>query len=346
MDNFAYELLDKFDNTNNKELSQDMILNIYLTLLSLSNYEYKPEFYLIEAEKIENFLRKVNNLKVKIQLGRKQNEIDNLLNEIKELYEKNIDLIKIYNKEKVDVLESVDSKEPARITEVIDKLTKEKLRVDNNREKYDEIRKIICDNINLHNYYIEDNTLFISIPDNPNFSISLSEFKHIFNYLLEIDNYKQPFLNNKANRMHTILTASLIKTLINKEISDNNLLIPLALTYITSKNRCFCEEIDASKFKINNIKITDLYNLATLHNKVDPNKCSKWQKIVIPNSYLYDRLCNIVLKGMYYFTDDSFVMEDIKDNTNDFKISISIDDILEFLKANLNSLIKKPVYHK
>ena len=343
--NYINELLDMFNN-NSSNLSQETIINIYLTLITLSNCQYNESFYITEAEKIENFLRKVNNLKVKIQLGRKITEIDALLAEIKELYNTESDLISRYNKENIDIFTSLDTKEPIEITKVVDNLTKEKLRIQNNKEKYDELRNIIFNNIFKDNYYINDNKIYIELSDNPDFNIELSEFYEIFSYLLNIDNYKQPFIDNKANRLHTIMIANLIKALVNKEINDKSLIIPISLTYITSKNKEITNEFDASKFKIDNIKITDLYNLANIDNKTNPNMCSRWQKIIIPNEYLYMRIRNNSLKGMYYLNDDYFITEDIKDNSSDFKISINKSDMYELLINILNNLKNETVYAK
>ena len=94
--------------------------------------------------------------------------------------------------------------------------------------------------------------------------------------------------------------------------------------------------IDGSKFKIDNIRITDLYKLAAMENKSNPDKCTRWQKIIIPNDFLYEKVREIVLSGMYYMIDNMVVLEVIKGRTSDFKISISIDEMSIFLKNIMN----------
>ena len=76
---------------NNDEVDNNRLtFDIYLTLLALNNKQYQNSHYNIEINVLDDFLRKVNNLKVKIQLKRKDNEIDELLTNIKTIYEQNI----------------------------------------------------------------------------------------------------------------------------------------------------------------------------------------------------------------------------------------------------------------
>ena len=72
--NLSYNdyLLNLTNNTNIDELSNELKLNIYLTLIALSNYYYSEEKYQKNMDILEDFLRKTNNLKVKIQLKRKE----------------------------------------------------------------------------------------------------------------------------------------------------------------------------------------------------------------------------------------------------------------------------------
>mgnify|MGYP004675126079 CR=1 FL=1 len=78
---FLLDILNSQENLYDDTLETPLKLNIYLALLSLNNNNYKDEYFITEHEIIDNFLRKVNNLKVKIQLKRKEIEIDNLIKE-------------------------------------------------------------------------------------------------------------------------------------------------------------------------------------------------------------------------------------------------------------------------
>ena len=92
-------LLNILDNyTNIDDINNQLKMNIYITLISLSNGFYNEENEQKKIDLIEDFSRKVNNLKVKIQLKRKEEEIDKLLDDIKVIYEENKELIEKYNK--------------------------------------------------------------------------------------------------------------------------------------------------------------------------------------------------------------------------------------------------------
>jgi len=41
----------------------------------------------------------------------------------------------------------------------------------------------------------------------------------------------------------------------------------------------------------------------------------------------------MIKKGMYYFKEDTFILENIEDKTSDFRVSIKIDKIKELLKS-------------
>jgi len=60
-----------------------ILINLYITLLSLNDNKYTLLNIIEEGREIKLLLTKLNNLKVKIQLKRKQKEIDNLANDIK-----------------------------------------------------------------------------------------------------------------------------------------------------------------------------------------------------------------------------------------------------------------------
>ena len=90
-------LLKLLDNKEVKEYPEDFIINFYCTLLSLNNNTYNPNNLLNEINLTEDFLRKINNLKIKIQLHRKEEEIDKFLDNIKTIYDSNSTIINKYN---------------------------------------------------------------------------------------------------------------------------------------------------------------------------------------------------------------------------------------------------------
>lgn len=330
--NFLLQLIDNKQSEN--LFSNDLKLNLYLTLLSLSNSTYNESIYLDEISTIEDFLRKTNNLKVKIQLKRKEEEIEKLLNEIKEIYENNSEIISKYNKESLLVIDTINTKDPKKITELIDKLTKEKMQKVERKKYYDDSRIMIQKNIFTSSYYIENDILYINTKNDKLISLPIIEFYEIFDYLLNIDNYPQIFPSNTSNRFHTILIANIIEVIkSNNKITDE--IIPVILTHLLFKENPNYLEVDMSKFNIDNIKITDLYRIAKNNQTNDNHKTAKWKKVLIPNEYLYQRIRELTEKGMYYFSDNKFILENVENNTSDFKISISIENMKLFLRENL-----------
>ena len=109
------------------------------------------------------------------------------------------------------------------------------------------------------------------------------------------------------------------------------------MTYLILEDAKNLNNIDMSNFKINNIKITDLYSFA--NNKEEQDNHAKWNKIVIPNDYLYDKFNELLQRGMYYYNEDVFTIESIDNKVSDFKISIAIDKILDFLKNILSEVL-------
>ena len=315
-------------NDNQKEIvfTDKLLVNTYFTLLSLNNNHYNEETYNHELETIEDFLRKINNLKVKIQLKRKEEEISTLHSEIIEIYNNKKELIDNYNINKLDILKLLDTLEPSTITTVIDSLTKEKMLRDNHKEYYQKIRESI--NNNLTNEYIIENNI-ISFPKE-NISVSIDEFYLIFNYLLNIDNYPKKYSNKKINDLYLNLVNNLIDIINKKELPSIDNLIPIAITYILTKNINY-QSINTSNFNILNIKITDLYSFAKNENNLNT---AKWKNISIPNEYLYNKIKEISKKGMYYFEENNFIIN----NASDFKISISINNLKVFLIEILNTI--------
>lgn len=322
-------------------------INIYKTLLNLNNHNYRETYYEEELATIENYLRKLNNLKVKIQLKRKTQEIDALHDEILTLHDEFKTIISKYNINNLDDISIINSKDDKELTKLIDSETKEKMRRMNNKSYYDELRDKLINLLPVSSYQITDDVLSLT-SNEETFNVSLKEFYEVFEYLLNIDTYPQSLVNNKANRNHTIMSANIIKFLLSKEKIDepDKIFIPIVLTNLMTLDISNNEDIDTSKFKIDNIKISDLYSLADQNKTLNLEKTAKWRKINIPNEYLYKRIKEIVLKGTYYFDNDIFILENIDNNTSDFKISIPINDMKSFLQENITNLENKVTISK
>ena len=330
VDNSSYnEYLKNLISNNElkKEYQTNLKIDLYMTLLSLNNSNYNELIYTKEISIIEDFLRKINNLKVKIQLKRKDNEIDELLNKIIDIYNNNIKIISKYNKDNLDIINIIKTKDTKEITSILDKLTKHKIQIISNKDYYDKIRKDINNNIFNNKYIINNNIITID-----NTIITLDEFYEIFSYLLDINNYKNIYTKEEENILHNELITNIID-IINNEKEITKEIIPIILSNILYKNISNYEYINTKDFNIDNIKISDLYSFA--NNKIINNNTAKWRKILIPNEYLYNKIKEIVPKGMYYFKDDNFIIDN-KDN--DFKVSISINNIKTFLIDNIEKI--------
>ena len=111
--NFLLKLLNKEENINIDEYQEELIVNLYLTLLSLSNLEYSEKLDEFEKEITRDFLTRLCNLKVKIQLKRKPIEITNLAEELITEYYENVNILSIYIKDGVElenVINTMDAK--------------------------------------------------------------------------------------------------------------------------------------------------------------------------------------------------------------------------------------------
>lgn len=338
--NLSYNdyLLDLINDLTNFDLfNNELKLNIYLTLIALSKGYYNEAKYQSDLDIVDDFLRKTNNLKVKIQLKRKEDEITDLINRLKDIYEKNSKLIDKFNYDKLSITTIIENRNPLEITNLIDKLTKEKINYHDNKDMYDNLRTKIISHIFSNNYnIIDNNTLVLNTPDNNDIVISLDIFYKVFDYLLDIDNYQETLNSNHTTSINDIINILTTKT-INKET-----LIPIILTNIINKNIPNPDILDFSKFNINNIRITDLYSIAGNNQNYLNEKSAKWNKIYIPNSYLHQRIKEIIKVGTYYFKDNIFYIEEL----NNFKISINTDNMLDFLKNYLSLLTNKITINK
>ena len=331
--NYLLTLLDNHELIT--ESNDEFKLNLYLTLLFLNNHNYHKDIYNKEINIIENFLRKINNYKVKIQLKRKIEEIEKLYNEIKEIYEKDNNTINKYNKDNLDITDILERKDAIEITKLIDKLTKIKLNKTNNLKYYNEVINKL--NNHFDKYYLENNILTI----NDDIVISLEEFYDIFDYLTNIDNYNEVYSKEISNNNHRKIITDIIDLVTDYTKNIGNNIIPIILSYLIVNDIPNYEEIATDKFHIDNIKISDLYTLA--NSTINGDNKVKWRNIIISNDYLYNKIKEIVTKGMYYFKDDNFIIENIDNTVSDFKISIDIPNMIAFIKDNLNLLNNKSI---
>lgn len=342
---FLLKLINKDENINIDEYQEELIVNLYLTLLSLSNQEFSEEIDKKEKEQIDDFLRKLNNLKVKIQLKRKPTEINKLAEELITQYYENINILSIYIKDGIELENVINTMDAKSLTKLIDKVTKDKMNKEYSKEERNERRIALVNLLPNSNYYINNNTLFIYNDDKYE-EVLLKDFIEMFSYLLNPDNYKKLYSNQTNQRNHELIIANIIKLLIlndKKKEEINKVLIPIALTYILSLDLDNQIDLDTSEFTIENIKITELYSLASQnqHNEEINSKTTKWRNISIPNNYLINKLKEMIKRGMYYYKEDTFILENIENNTSDFKVSIKLNSMIEFLKRILDSSLEK-----
>ena len=338
---FLIKLLKKEENINEKndieKYQEELIVNLYLTLLSLSNLEYSEDIDQKEKDQISDFLRKLNNLKVKIQLKRKPTETNKLAEELITQYYENINILSIYIKDGVELENIINTMDAKSLTSLIDKVTKNKMDKEDHKSEINEQRNELKELLFNKPYYIKNNKFIIDTKE-----YTINEFTDIFNYLLNPDNYLNIYKNKTNQKNHEQIISNIIKILISNDINYeeiNKILLPITLTYILSLDIKNKEELDTSEFNIENIKINELYSLASKvqDTKEENNRTTKWRNIIIPNEYLLEKIDNIVRKGMYYYKDDNFILEYLENNTSDFKVSIKIDKLKEMIKNILEN---------
>lgn len=338
--NFLLQLLNSEENIDIDKCQEELIVNLYLTLLSLSNIEYTEDIDQVEKETISDFLRKLNNLKVKIQLKRKPEETNSLAEKLITQYYENINILSIYIKDGIELENVINTMDAKSLTKLIDSVTQDKMNKEYSKEERNSRRINLVKLIPTSEYYIENSTIFIKNEDTYE-EVKLSEFIEMFSYLLNPDNYSNPFQNKANQTSHKLIIANIIKLLIvndKKKEELDKVLIPVTLTYILSLGIDNFYELDTSKFNIENILISELYALATKVENSNPNiNTPKWRNISIPNEYLLEKLQEMIKKGMYYFKEDNFVLEHVDKNGSDFKISINSNDLKQLLKSILES---------
>ena len=338
---FLLQLLNNEENIDIEKNQKELIVNLYITLLSLSNIEFSEEIDLKEKNEISDFLRKLNNLKVKIQLKRKPSETNKLAEELITQYYENINILSVYIKDGVELENIINTMDAKSLTKLIDKVTKDKMNKDYRKEEINKRRNELVKLLPTSEYYIKENTIYIKNNDTYE-EITYESFLEMFSYLLNLDNYKVTYKKQTSQKTHRLIISNIIKILLDNKITKeelNKILIPILLTYSLSLNINKCVSIDASNFNIENIKISELYSLAST-NQQEENKnelTTKWRNISIPNEYLIEKLKEMIKRGMYYHIDDNFVLEHIENDASDFKVSIKTEGIKQFLKTILEA---------
>lgn len=335
------QLLNNEENVNIEAYQEELIVNIYLTLLSLSNLEYTEKLDDKEKEIIRDFLTRLCNLKVKIQLKRKAEEITKLAEDLITQYYENINILSIYIKDGIELENVINTMDAKSLTSLIDVTTKDKIKKEDKEEERNKRRSELIKLIPNNEYYIENGIIFIENEDKYE-EITIKDFLEMFSYLLNIDNYKKIYKNDSKQRSHELIITTMIKTLVVKEKKQEHpdrILIPLLLTYLLSQKITEHIDLDTSKFIIENIKISELYSLAS-NNQSNNTNTPKSGNIYIPNEYFLNKLKDMIQKGMYYFKDDKFIFEHMENNTSDFKTSIKINELKEFIKTILESRLE------
>lgn len=342
---FLLQLLSSKENIEIEPYKQELIVNLYLTLLSLSNLEYSEDIDQKENEIISDFLRKLNNLKVKIQLKRKPEETNRLAQELITQYYENANILSIYIHDGIELENTINTMDAKSLTRLIDFVTKDKMNKEDSKEERNKKRLALIKLIPTNKYYITGKNIYISNDDNYE-ELTIEEFIEMFNYLLNPDNYRKTYSNSSNQRAHELIVANIIRLLMTKERNPKDIdkiIIPVILTHILSLDIDEEIDLDMRAFNIENIKITELYSFASQNqNQANTNfKTAKGMNISIPNKYLIEKLKEMIKNGMYYYKEDTFVLENIKDNTSDFKVSIKIEKIKEFLQTILEATIQK-----
>lgn len=330
--NLFLELLNK--DTSNIEIKDYLLINLYIMLISLNNNYYNETLEEENNKTVKIFLTKINNLKVKIQLKRKQTEIDNLINDIKKTYELEENILFEYIDDKTKFFDIISSKDAKKISSYIDKLTKKEIYNMDNIEELSNNRNLIIEYVKKYKYNILDNKIIF---EKVNYSIDNYKFYEIFNYLLNIDNYYNLYKGISSNTYRREIIKSIIKVIKNKSFNDvdhNKILIPIILNYILL-DRSFNNNLKTDSFIVENIKISDLYKFANEKNNIGAS--TKWKNFNIPNEYLFKKIKEIIDNGMYYYNNDLFIMELVINKNSDFKVSINIASIKEILTDYLTN---------
>jgi len=311
-------------------------VNLYVTLLSLNDNKYTLLNIMEESKEIKLLLTKLNNLKVKIQLKRKQKEIDDLAEDIKRIYDVKRKLLLNYIDDREELFRIIDTRDAKEITKYIDKVTKVEIVKTDRMDERNDLREKVLDLILKNVYQVNDQTICIS-GCQEKVKILINDFFDIFNYLLNIDNYDNIYKLNSSNDSHREIINDIIKVIRLEDCNCESLkkiVIPMILTYMLPS---LDETIKTADFVIENIKISDLYSMAK--NNSQNKDTARWKNVQISNEYLFKKIAEMVNRGMYYYQDNKFILELVDNKISDFKVSIEIDKMISFLNDNLKTCV-------
>ena len=310
------------ENPKNSNINDELLIDLYITLISLNSNSYSEKEQKKESEKIKLLLTKLNNLKVKIQLNRKPKEIDELIKIINDCYEEESDLYYRYIKDQEEFLNILNSKDTIKLTSYIDRITKKEIEKEDNVSISNEEREIIINNI-FNGYTVKDNIITIS-----NKEYQKERLLDIFDYLLVINNYPSIYKSVSSNTSRKELIQAIIKSIKNK-FTDESFLKVLIPTLLIQLLPNISNNSNTDSFVIENIKIKDLYSLKENTNNINS------KNIKVPNEYLFTKIKEIMENGMFYYKDNKFIMELVKNKVSDFKVSIDILELKEFIMNNM-----------
>ena len=158
---FLLQLINREENIDINKYQDELIVNLYLTLLSLSNLEYNEDIEEKEKSEISDFLRKLNNLKVKIQLKRKPSETNKLAEEIINQYYENINILSIYIKDGIELENIINTMDAKSLTKLIDTVTKNKMNKEDRKIERNRKRSELVKLLPTAEYYINNSTIYI-----------------------------------------------------------------------------------------------------------------------------------------------------------------------------------------
>lgn len=300
-------------------------INLYILLLNINKKQFKYTMDFEEEKIILEFIKLLNNFKVQVELNRRPIHLEQSASKVLDFFYKNEDMLLIYlddNVEIEDILLTADIKE---LDNLVIELSQKKAGKDKlNNEKNQEV--MLYTKLLLNNDYKVDDDIIIF---NNNNKISMTYFKELFNYLINLDNYEFSYKNNRIKNLQLNIVTNVISNINDNNINLNKIstiIIPLLLLNVRNK-KTNLEDVDFSSFKIENISINDLLN--NKKNKIMDNMAKVHfgdSDIALSNVYLFNKIVNMSISGKYYFNDDLFVVDD-----REFKCSISINKMIDYL---------------
>ena len=257
---FLLQLLNKEENIDIDKYQEELIVNLYLTLLSLSNLEYSEDIDQKEKEQISDFLRKLNNLKVKIQLKRKPEETNKLANELINQYYENINILSIYVKDAVELENVINTMDAKSLTKLIDKMTKDKMNKEDTKTERNQKRSELVKLLPSCEYHIDNSIIYI---------------KH------NSDNYNEDKIENTIETIkNDIENIKEHNSDINKDININELEIEQTKNIELDENNNDNKQKNTNtiaNIQIENQNIKETKNLNTTQN----NHLDNYEKITI-----------------------------------------------------------------